>query len=288
MSIEARQNIQGLIFIGPWLTGLILFWAYPFLYSLLISFYKITIKGDKLNWSFIGIQNFRTAIFNDPVFIEQLLIFAQESIIMIPIIVLFALIVSVLLNQRMKARSFFRAVFFLPVIFTTGQVVLSLLGQGSGTLEALQDENIRTFITDNLSPNWAITITNILNRFVLILWYSGVQVLIYLGGMQSISANVYEAAKIDRANGWETFWKITLPSLIPFTILNIIYTIVDIYTLPFNPILSSTKAHMIKTDTGMGYASAITWIYFLIAMLNIALVFIIFRKSFAVENKKRR
>lgn len=287
MNIETKQQLQGLLFISPWLIGLGLFWIYPLLNSLAMSFNKVTIKTDHLEWSFIGWDNYQKVIFSDTDLIDNIVIFVQESLLMLPIIVVFALIVALLLNQKFEGRGMFRAVFFLPVIMTTGNLIMELLGQGTGTMEFLQNESLKLFIAENFSTKWASTINTLLNSFIIILWYSGVQIQLLIAGMQSISPSIYEAASIDGANSWERLWKITLPGIAPFILLSTIYTIVDQFTLPLNPVLNYVYTHMTNVDTGMGYSSAISWIYFSITLLMIGCVFLVFRKSVDTNRPRR-
>jgi ABC-type sugar transport system permease subunit len=113
-----------------------------------------------------------------------------------------------------------------------------------------------------------------MDSFVLVLWYSGVQILIFLAGRQTIPPSVYEASRIDGANPWETFWKITLPAMIPFILLNLIYTTVDLFTFPSNPILTQVNT------TEYGRSSALAWIYFVIIFVFIGIILLLFSRAF--------
>src|SRR5690606_28384605 len=115
--------------------------------------------------------------------------------------------------------------------------------------------------------------------FVIILWYSGVQTVVLLAGLQSIPSTVYEAAAIDGANGWETLWKITLPGLVPFILVVAVYTVVDQFTMPSNPMMGMINWNMYEGTRGMGYATAMGWLYVVFVMLMLAVIFFIFRKT---------
>jgi ABC-type sugar transport system permease subunit len=125
----------------------------------------------------------------------------------------------------------------------------------------------------------------VIDSFLIILWYSGVQMLILIAGMQSVNPSVYEAATIDGAGKWESLWLITLPNLVPFILLATIYTVVDQFTAPFNKIMDFIMGHMNNVKTGYGYASAISFLYFLLILGMIGIVFLMFRRS--VTEKKR-
>jgi len=96
-----------------------------------------------------------------------------------------------------------------------------------------------------------------------------VQILIFIAGFQTIPKTLYEAIRVDGASPWESFWKITFPWMIPFIGLNAIYTIVDLFTFPFNPVLEIVSRNMFTATTGYGYASAMAWLYFLLILILI-------------------
>ncbi|UVI29525.1 carbohydrate ABC transporter permease [Paenibacillus spongiae] len=292
MSIEKKRRLHGLLFMSPWIIGLLLFWLYPLVYSLVMSLNKIVIQAEDLVWTFIGFANYNDIMLKDTGFWDQWIPFFMKSVFMIPIIILFSIISALFLNQKFPGRGLFRAVFFLPVLFTTGGVIISLLTANSGggvgavgttntlTLEFLQDQNLRAFIQTNFDARLSNTIIDILNSFVIILWYSGVQTVLLLAGLQSISPSVYEAATIDGANGWERLWKITLPGLVPFILIVAVYSVVDQFTMPSNPMMGLISRNMYETTRGMGYASAMGWIYVAFIMFLLAIIFLVFRKAF--------
>lgn len=271
VSAETLRKIEGTIFIFPWLLGFFIFIAFPIVYSLYFSFSKVEIRVGHLLATPVGFRNYNEILFQDGSFLyNDLFPFMRQAIIMIPVIVVFALLVSIMLNQQFYGRTLFRAIFFLPVIFSTGSLITEFMNEDQGGLNFLQQYNISGFIQDNLPGTWANPILNIISQFVLILWYSGVQILIFLAGRQTISPTIYEAARIDGAGPWEMFWKITLPGLVPFVLLNVIYTTVDLFTFPTNPILMKFSA------TSYGFSSALVWIYFIIIFMFIMLTLGIF------------
>ncbi|MFC5404774.1 carbohydrate ABC transporter permease [Cohnella soli] len=269
---EKRQSLVGYLFLLPWLIGLCAFVLYPLGYSLYMSLHKVRITSDGLRMKPVGWDNYKYAFLQDNQFVLMFVAVLKETLMYIPIITVFALFVAVLLNFKFPGRMLFRAVFFLPVIFTTGQVLTEIFNQGAGGLDILVKYDVASFIQYNLPQFWAEPLLNVLRAFVLILWYSGVQIIIFIAGLQTIGRTVYEAATIDGASPWETFWKITLPAISPFIVLNILYTIVDLFTFPFSPILSWISWNMSNSSTGYGYASALGWIYFTSVFLLIMIV----------------
>ncbi len=284
LKIESKQKIIGFAFVGPWLLGFAVFLAYPLIYSLYMSFNKVKVSGSALKMEWMGWENYNKALLRDAEVMNNLIKVLQNTVIIIPIIVVFAIIMALLLNEEFKGRSFIRAVFFLPVLLTSGNLIESLTAQGQGTVSFLKSDTINSLLA-NIGGSLGETLTMVIDSFLIILWYSGVQMLILIAGMQSVNPSVYEAATIDGAGKWESLWLITLPNLVPFILLATIYTVVDQFTAPFNKIMDFIMGHMNNVKTGYGYASAISFLYFLLILGMIGIVFLMFRRS--VTEKKR-
>ncbi|MCU6710203.1 sugar ABC transporter permease [Paenibacillus sp. J5C_2022] len=273
MKASTLRRLEGSLFIAPWVSGFLLFMAFPLGYSFYMSFHDVKVLADGIKMTFLGLENYQYILFtNGSVLYNDLIPFLQQALLMIPIIVIFSLLVAIMLNQKFKGRGLFRTIFFLPVIFSTGQIVNEFLTQGEGDLGFLERYNIAFYIREAVSPRLAEPIIGVMDSFVLVLWYSGVQILIFVAGRQTISASVYEAARIDGASPWETFWKITLPGMLPFIMLNTLYTIVDLFTFPTNPIITKV------TNTHYGQSSALVWIYLVIILTFLGVVMLLFAR----------
>ncbi|MDQ1913401.1 sugar ABC transporter permease [Paenibacillus sp. GD4] len=273
LSAVSLRKLEGSLFIAPWAFGFLTFLAFPLAYSLYMSFQRVRITASGIEYTPVGFQYYREILLADGgLLYNDLLPFLRQSLFMIPIIVVFSLMVAILLNQKFLGRGFFRVIFFLPVIFSSGQIIQEFITQGEGTLGFVQEFEIGSFITTYLPAAWSAPIIKVISSFVLVLWYSGVQILIFLAGRQTISVSVYEAARIDGADPWETFWKITLPGMSPFIFLNIIYTVVDLFTFPSNPIITKV------TTANYGLSSALAWIYFIIVMIFLGIAIFIFSR----------
>jgi ABC-type sugar transport system permease subunit len=269
------RKMEGSIFVAPWAIGFMIFVAFPLGYSFFMSFHNVRFMASAIEYDFVGLKYYKTILFeHGGILYNSLLPFLQQVLIMIPIIVVFSLLIAIMLNQKFPGRTFFRIIFFLPVIFATGEVVQEFITQGEGELGFLERYNMEDMVRLYLPEIWSKPIIRILNSFILILWYSGVQILIFLAGRQTISNSVYEAARIDGSTPWETFWKITLPGMAPFIILNLIYTVVDLFTFPTNPVIAQMKAN----NTQYGMSSAVAWIYFAIILIFLVIVFAIFAR----------
>src|SRR5699024_3209069 len=138
------------------------------------SFYNVRITAtDDIQLTYVGLDFYNLVLFQDSRFYDELLPFLQQAAIMIPIIVVFSLMIAILLNQKFFGRGLFRALFFLPVIFASGNAVQKFMDTGQGQLGFLENLGIITFVTEYLPEAWATPIGTVLEQFVLILWYSG-------------------------------------------------------------------------------------------------------------------
>jgi ABC-type sugar transport system permease subunit len=263
----------------PWYIGFLIFMLYPIVYSLYLSMNHVLITPMGIETKWRGIENFRNVLLADARFMTELLVFVEVLVFSVPLVVIFSLFIAILINYPIKARGFFRAVFFLPVVITSGEVVNELFSQGAGTVPIVEQYGIIDIVATNLPPYLVTPVLSIVSRLIMILWYSGVQVLIFLSGLQKINRSVYEAASVDGASPWEFFWKITLPFLKPFILINMIYTIVNLCTSPINAIIDLIRDTMYSVSTGYGYASAMAWIYLLTVFIIVGVVMLLFGRS---------
>ncbi|MFC5530506.1 carbohydrate ABC transporter permease [Cohnella yongneupensis] len=273
LSRHTLSNLEGMLFIAPWIIGFMMFLAFPLAYSLYMSFHNVRILPTGPQITYKGWGYYNEILFSGSALYDELIPFMQEALIMIPIILVFSFLIAILLNQKFHGRFFFRAVFFLPVIFSTGYVVTEFVNQGQGSLGFLERYHFDAYLQSYLGDNvWTRSMMEVLSRFVLILWYSGVQIIIFLAGRQTLASSLYESARIDGASPWAIFWKITLPAMVPFIMLNLIYTVVDMFTFPFNPIIKLIGVG------NYGYNSALAWIYFSIIIVFLLLLLFVFRR----------
>jgi len=261
---ETRKKLEGICFILPWIAGFLIFMAFPLGSSLYLSF-RQSVVTEFFGGNFVGLNNYVNVV-TDVYFGTYFTASLSNALIDIPVIVIFSMFVAVLLNRRLAGRTFFRQVFFLPVIIS-GAIMVSM-ADGSGTV------NFSTMFGQGLGSLVNLLGRGVIDRLGIILWQSSVQILIFLAGLQTISSTVYEAAQIDGASSWEMFWKITVPQMSPIIILNIIYSIIDSFTNASNRIIELVKISLFnKLD--FGYSAALSWIYFIIILLMILLIFVV-------------
>ena len=271
ISFERRKALEGWGFSIPWLIGFIIFVLVPLILSIRISFYitQLTdLYGFEGQSKWNGIQNY-VDIIQDPEVGEVMLNSFLDSLWQVPIIVFFALFVAVLLKQKFAGRVYFRVIFFIPVILA-GVIMSYLFGEGVGSISVFGS-------LVNSSTGVFSTFGGKLTQYIGdIMWSSSVEILIFLAALQSVPDILYEVVEIDGATAWESFWHVTLPYISPFVILNCIYALVDSFTKYNNPVMSMMN-EMTEKGTEYGMASALSWMYMLLALVTI-LIFILFAR----------
>ncbi len=292
-SLDRKKARAGWVFVLPFVIGFVLVYL-PILWdSIYMSFHSLHIvTGGGFTLEFVGLENYENALFKDPGFVQTLVTGLGELAFDIPAILIFSLFMAVLLNQKMAGRAVFRAIFFIPVILSTG-IMESIEGQnilgtmmegnesidGSGSSAASQIVQAvdieRLFSTMKMGQELVAIVVRIVNQIYDIVNRSGVQMLIFLAGLQSISPAIYEACRIDGCTSWETFWKITFPMISPMILVNGVYTIIDSFTTNSNSVMAYINGVYNGSD-GQVLSSAMAWMYFLIVMLILAAVVAIF------------
>jgi ABC-type sugar transport system permease subunit len=285
-----RENIIGYSFIGIWVIGFVIFMFYPFISSIIYSLSDVRILGSGIDVEFHWFENFRNIfqIEEGFAFIEALMAFLREIVFQVPIIIVFSVLIAVLLNMPIRGRGAFRSIFFLPVIISSGPVINELISQGAGGANIFESYGFISIIENTLPSGLSGPIINVFSEIIIIFWFSGVQILIFLAGLTKVDRQIYEAARVDGAGPWESFWKITLPSLSSLVFVNIIYTIVLLSTFSENPVIVADKSNMFNINTGYGMASAMAWVYFIVVMLMIGVVALLFIPKQQMERGKRR
>src|SRR5690606_8917261 len=280
-----REAFIGYIFIGIWIIGFLWLTVYPLFMSLIYSFANVTIPGGQgVRIEFNGFQNY-IDILNDFQFLSALQSFVIQLLLYLPLAIIISMIIAILLNQKIKLRGFFRSVFFLPVIIASGPIMATLFGSGErgGLLSTTLNEEVPQQLALFLPEFLAEFVSGMYTHLINILWFSGVQIILFLAGLQKINKEIYEAASIDGASPWESFWKITLPSLKPIILVSAIYTIVMLSTFPNNRVLFRIN---VVRQSSFGDASALSWVYSLVVALFLGIVsFILLYERKAKEKK---
>ena len=275
VSFQRRGVLTCLLFVSPWLVGAAVFFLYPLFYSLRLSFGVIENPATQ-KVVFAGFENFRVAFMEDARFFPMLLSIAKDTLINTPLIVVFALFIATLLSKDIRGKGLFRSVFFLPVILGTGFVMQQLLGvqMNADAVEVARGILLPEKVVRFLNPGVTQVILEFLSRVTLVLWKSGVQIIIFLAGLQAIPRSFYEAARVDAATEWECFWFISLPMMAPTLLLGAVYTIVAGFLDTSNEMLGYLHELGFQWSQ-FEYASAVSWLYFLFVILVLAALFLL-------------
>jgi ABC-type sugar transport system permease subunit len=286
LSYERRRWIEGYVFVLPYIIGIIVLFAFPVFTSIRISLSDIVrFGGFKMRW--LGFDHYQQAFVWDVNFIPNFVQAVGFTLINAPLIVVFSLIFAVLLNKDLRLKGFFRTVFFLPFLLGTGYIMDQLLGQGvdEQSVQVARGILFPDEVILYLGPRVYSSINGFLNRITIVLWRQGVQVLLFLSGLQGIPVHLYESAKVDGATEWEMFWKITLPMISPVIVLTIVYTIIDSFVDIGNPLLEYIYNAAFR-NTQFEYSAAMSWIYAAFVFLVLGVVFLLSRR-FVFEAGRR-
>lgn len=271
-----NENVAYL-FLLPWLIGLIFFIIYPFINTIWLSFNLVSKDVYGWTYSFIGTENYVTAFFRNTEFNQLVVGFISMEITYVPMILVISLILAILLNSKIKFRTGFRLIFFFPVVVISGPVMTQL--RSSNTMQLMDISELLIFrMIDNISPFFSNILMSIFDNFTLILWFTGIPIILFLNGLQKIDNSLYEAAQIDGANSWQMLWKIMLPNLRSTGLVVGIYTVVQIAIFEVNPIYSFVVGTINSNYTnGLGFAAAVVIVYSAIVLAFVGLIFLVLR-----------
>lgn len=279
IALKTREAIIGYLFIAPWILGFMALVATPLGQSFYYSLNNIKILPKGRKFIFVALNNYRDVWLKDMFFITTLLGFLLDTLLRVPVILVFALIIAILINSKIKFKGLFRTIYFLPVIIVSGPVMAELMSQGATTVPIMNTVMINEMLS-KVMPLWIATpIVSLFQEIIMILWYSGVQILMFLAALQKVDPSLYEAAKIDGGSAWECFWKITLPTLKPMILLNGIYTVVALANSGDNAVIQLIYTNMFSATRGYGFASAMAWMYSVIVTLLVIIIFVMFSEK---------
>jgi ABC-type sugar transport system permease subunit len=299
LTLEGKNARAGLLFVLPFIIGFVAFMFFPILESLSMVFSKVTIDIVKHGFSleFTGFANLERVLMIDPEFNRMLVEEVLRMLLIVPAIIIFSLFVALILNQEFKARGFVRAVFFLPVILSSG-VMIGLETNNSllhSMAQIIKESNLlKSSITGVLEQVLAAEgagavsdfmkyIFRIVNQIYDIAMASGIQIIIFLSALQTISPSMFEAARIEGSTSWECFWKITFPMVSPLILVNVVYSVVDYFIRTDNRVMEKIYRALVRS-LEFGFSTAMAWVYFLavITIIGIA-VSLISRKVYYYE-----
>ncbi len=293
-SLERSKAKKGYFFVLPFILGFFLIYLPLIVESIQYSFSEMSINGKLggMQLKNVGFDNYKYALFEDTGFVPVLISSLKELVFDVPAIVIFSLFIAIILNGKMVGRAAFRAIFFIPVIVSTGIIEAidlqnglaaglsngSTIDTGGGQTTSTGTEIIssldvqRFFSSMQVGTELVSYVTNLVNNVYDIINRSGVQMLIFLAGLQSISPAIYESCFIEGASSWETFWKITFPMISPMILVNAIYTIIDAFVSETNTVMSYiSSVYDGSIQHAVVRSTAMSWIYFVVVLLILLL-----------------
>jgi multiple sugar transport system permease protein len=272
--MRRREALEGVLYLSPWIIGFTVFVAGPLLASIYLSFTKYNVLRPP---TFIGLNNFITAFTNDSLFFPSIWRTFYFALLSVPIGMVLSLFVAILLNQKLKGLAVWRTFYFLPTL--TPLVAAALLWRWMLN----PDVGLVNYLLAQVGiqgPGWLSSTTWAIPSLALVsLWASvgGSRMIIFLAGLQDVPKEMLEAAEIDGAGTWAKFWNVTLPMISPTIFFNLVLGI--IFALrTFDIAFISTAGgparatwfislHIYQNafvSFDMGYASALSWLFFII------------------------
>lgn len=286
--IESMRSKHGFYFTLPWLIGIVIFFLIPLLQSIIYSFSKVKLTVSGLESKFHGFENFSNLLLKDELFTENLKNGFLSFLYSFPLIIILSLILGILLNQKFRSRMFFRAMYFLPVIIASGVVIELIFVTRTGDISSTgTDESVRDSMISvssiiswlGLPTNISEYINSVVSKIMDLVWSCGIQIILWIAGLQAIPDLLYEVSKVEGATKWEEFWYITFPMLSRVTILVSIFTAVELITAKTDPVMEQSV--IFSQAQKYGEASAMLWMYFIVVGLFVGLFLILFLRMCA-------
>ena len=283
-SYEKRQNRLGYGFMLPWIIGFVVFTLIPFGATIALSFCNVSTNVTGYDITFAGGSNYYTAFFRNTEFVPALGAFIAMVVPYTFVIIIVSFFMAYLLNKIEVGKGLMRTIYFLPVIIMSGPVMSQILDQADEAVQMAQGMNggyEGVFILEMIrsySPKIAGFMGNVFDQLTMILWFTGIPIVLFVSGLQRINGSLYEAAKIDMANEWQILWKITIPMIKPTALVDTIFTIAQLGTYETSAIYALIKTATANTNGGFGFAATYSWIYCIIVLIIIGLGCLIFRE----------
>ena len=288
-TLRARNARTGVMFILPFIIGFLMFMLRPLIQSFIMSLSAVNIS--EAEWPLVGLENYKYALSVDPYFNQRLVEEIPRMAINAIATLVLSFVIAVILNQNFKGRTLARAIFFLPVILSSG-VLPGIESQNEfyNMMQGISEEvanasgvDLSAALQDLLAVSGiGIGVFDVLFTMIDsiydIVMASGIQIIVFLSGLQAISPSLYEAADVEGCTAWEAFWKITFPMVSPLLLVNCIYTIIDFFMKNDNEVMERINEVM-YSQFRFGEASAMSWIYFGVALAFIGVSSFIISKG---------
>ena len=288
-TLAFKNAVAGYLFIAPFILGFILFMIVPLGQSLMMTFNEVNLGTGGFDMNWVGIKNYMDAFTVDPEFVPFLLSEISTMLLNTPATLIFSFFIALLLNQNFKGRGAVRAIFFLPVILSSGVIVgieynNALLQDMKDVISSNTNDTSVTgvlesiLITSDSSPMsmMFMYVFQFIDKVYDIAIASGIQIIMFLSALQTISPSMFEAAKIEGCTAWESFWKITFPMVSSMILVNVVYTVIDFFLKTDNTVMTKISEEVGKLN--YGFSSAMAWVYFLCVIIILGIVSLIISK----------
>ncbi len=288
--LQKRKAISGYLFISPFIIGFLAFMVKPLFQSLYMSFSDVQLGAGEFQTVWKGLGNYNYAFRVDANFVRLLTEELSRMAIYSVAIMVFSFFVALVLNQKFKGRALVRSVFFLPVILASGvmlkldsdNALMAAVAQtvevNAGSTASITNALQSILRTTGVGVRAFETLFEIIDNIYDVAISSGIQIIIFLSGLQTISVSMYEAADIEGCTRWESLWKITFPMVSSLFLVNWIYTVVDFCMRSDNDVIDKITTYM-NVNLNYGLASAMSWVYFVLVMAIIGVSSLIISKG---------
>ena len=298
---QQRQDRTGYMFMAPWIIGFLAFTLFPFIFTIYLSFNNVkkTTLGYEIH--FTGINNYIEAFVGSTDFLPALIKYLQMIVPYTFIVVVLSFIIAYLLCKITTGKGILRTIYFLPVVIMSGPVMTQIMQVQSAEATAADKINAAVEkanaysnifimqIIDSYSPALASALAGIFDQLSIILWFTGIPIVLFINGLQKINTSIYEAARIDSANAWQIMWKITIPMLKQIGLIITVFTVIQLGMFnSINPLYELIEEKTGETGSGLGYAATYAWIYTVIVLIIVGIVFLLFRERKPKDIKARK
>ncbi len=290
LSYERRQGLVGYVFLLPWLIGTAIFFCYPFFHTVWLSFCDVAFEPGKIISKFSGFDSYVYVLLKQ-YFLQQAGTQLGETILYTFCVLIISIVLAIILNQNFVGRTAWRVIFSLPIIVASG-LVLSVFQEDLTFQASVSSESSNIFQSDALTEMLlSMGIGDKIIEFIVksvssvvdILWMSGVQILLFITGLQSISPMLYEVCDVEGATAWQRFWKVTFPLLTPYIYLNIVYSIIDIATQTQTPVMYTIRYYYMNQQLSNSSAAGTT--YFLLILIILGIITALLNKRIVYIDK---
>lgn len=288
ITLAKQKSIAGFAFISPFLIGIILVFIPSLIKAFSFSINELKISPSGYSLQFAGLEFYKEALFEHASYSKQLIESVVDMLVNIPLVIIFSFFISNILNMNFKGRAAVRSILFLPVIVSSGVIITlnsvaivnGVMTSGSGG-ESISTVDLSNLLVTLGLPTGIISyLSQAVSHLYEVINSSGVQILIFLAALQTISPSIYEAATMDGATAWEKFWKVTFPMLSPYILTNTVYTLIDLITSDRSTVLS-TIVSTAQTNINYSLSTAMAFLFFgVVVIILVAFVLVISRIVF--------